>query len=344
MTPGRARAYAPGMHRGARVAHSLALAPIAALAAALVAAPGGASAGPNDLVLARLGTRVLDGSGNVTSVVGDSLELRALASQLGVVLAPSLLTPADTLGLSGIQLSLIGGQTSISASEDYWRARAGSPDPAGAGGVAHGPSGLRTIGAALHKGLWFPLPSFELGVGAVHLLDSSIWAVQASAKLALVEGYHDLPLPSLAVRGAVSRMMNQRELDLTVASFEALVADIAARFLTSFEASRERCWIADLDGMPVGSVFLVRHSDEVAKLRLLLVDPAGRGHGLGKKLVDECVAFAKACGYRRITLWTQSILLAARGIYESAGFIHVATEPHRSFGHDLIGETWELTL
>jgi DNA-binding MarR family transcriptional regulator/GNAT superfamily N-acetyltransferase len=127
-------------------------------------------------------------------------------------------------------------------------------------------------------------------------------------------------------------------------SFEALVAEIAARFLTSFDASRERCWIADIDGAQVGSVFLVRHTDDVAKLRLLLVDPAGRGQGLGRRLVAECLSFAQACGYRKITLWTQSILVAARKIYQDAGFVLVATEPHRSFGQSLIGETWELKL
>lgn len=127
-------------------------------------------------------------------------------------------------------------------------------------------------------------------------------------------------------------------------AFEALVTEIAAKFLGSFDASRERCWIAELDGAPVGSVFLVRHTDEIAKLRLLLVDPAGRGHGLGKRLVGECIAFARACGYRKITLWTQSILVAARKIYQDAGFVLVSTEPHRSFGQSLIGETWELKL
>jgi DNA-binding MarR family transcriptional regulator/N-acetylglutamate synthase-like GNAT family acetyltransferase len=127
-------------------------------------------------------------------------------------------------------------------------------------------------------------------------------------------------------------------------SFEALVAEITAKFLTSFDASRERCWIAEIDGAAVGSVFLVRHDDEIAKLRLLLIEPAGRGHGLGQRLVAECIAFARACGYRKITLWTQSILTAARRIYQDAGFVLVATEPHRSFGQSLIGETWEMRL
>jgi DNA-binding MarR family transcriptional regulator/GNAT superfamily N-acetyltransferase len=127
-------------------------------------------------------------------------------------------------------------------------------------------------------------------------------------------------------------------------SFESLVAEIVAKFLVSFDASRERCWIADIDGAPVGSVFLVRHTDDVAKLRLLLIDPVARGQGLGQRLVAECISFAQARGYRKISLWTQSILIAARKIYQDAGFVLVATEPHRSFGQSLVGETWEREL
>jgi DNA-binding MarR family transcriptional regulator/N-acetylglutamate synthase-like GNAT family acetyltransferase len=126
--------------------------------------------------------------------------------------------------------------------------------------------------------------------------------------------------------------------------FEALVAEIVSKYMTSYDPSRERCWIADIEGRPVGSVFLVKGSDDVAKLRLLLLDPAARGQGLGQRLVAECVSFAQACGYRRMTLWTQSILVAARGIYQGAGFKLTATEPHRSFGQNLVGETWEREL
>jgi GNAT superfamily N-acetyltransferase len=127
-------------------------------------------------------------------------------------------------------------------------------------------------------------------------------------------------------------------------SFEALVAEIVAGFIKSFDASRERCWIAEFDGRPVGSVFLVKASDEVAKLRLMLIDPTARGQGLGARLIDETIAFARHCGYRRVTLWTQSNLIAARKLYQNAGFALVGSEPHRSFGQDLIGETWELEV
>jgi len=126
--------------------------------------------------------------------------------------------------------------------------------------------------------------------------------------------------------------------------FEALVAEIAATFVTHFDPQRERCWIAEKDGEPVGSVFLVKDTDSAAKLRLLLVEPAARGLGIGRRLVEESVGFAQATGYREITLWTQSLLAAARRIYQAAGFRLVRTEPHHSFGHDLVGEFWELTL
>lgn len=128
------------------------------------------------------------------------------------------------------------------------------------------------------------------------------------------------------------------------ASFEALVAEIAGQFLASHDPGRERCWIAEYDGAQAGSLFLVRDSDDVAKLRLLLVTPQARGHQLGRKLIDEAIGFARHCGYRKVTLWTQSILTAARRIYQDAGFQRVAAEPHRSFGQDLVGETWELSL
>jgi DNA-binding MarR family transcriptional regulator/GNAT superfamily N-acetyltransferase len=126
--------------------------------------------------------------------------------------------------------------------------------------------------------------------------------------------------------------------------FEALVAEIAAKFIQKFDPKRERCWIAEKDGGIAGSVFLVRESEKVARLRLLLVEPSARGLGIGNRLVDECTKFARQVGYKKITLWTQSILHPARHIYKKAGYRLVEQERHREFGYDLVGETWELIL
>ncbi len=128
------------------------------------------------------------------------------------------------------------------------------------------------------------------------------------------------------------------------ARFEALVAQVAGAFLAHHDPARERCWIAERDGVNVGSVFLVQKSDEVAKLRLLIVEPTARGSGIGRRLVTECIGFARSAGYRRITLWTNDVLLAARTIYQQTGFRLVASAPHQDFGPPMIGEDWERAL
>lgn len=128
--------------------------------------------------------------------------------------------------------------------------------------------------------------------------------------------------------------------------YESLISRIVADFLDRFDADRERCWIAEQDGSIVGSVFVVSHPDRdgVAKLRLLYVEPHARGMGLGKRLVEECTRFAREAGYHTLTLWTNSVLVSARRLYEAEGYRLVEESPHQRFGKDLVSQTWELTL
>jgi DNA-binding MarR family transcriptional regulator len=126
--------------------------------------------------------------------------------------------------------------------------------------------------------------------------------------------------------------------------YEGLIAGICSDFVLNFKPGKEYCWIAERDGAVTGSVFLVRKDDETAKLRLLYVEPSARGFGVGRRLVDECIAMARASGYRKLVLWTNDVLAAARKIYQKAGFVLVEEERHHSFGKDLVGQNWELEL
>jgi GNAT superfamily N-acetyltransferase len=128
------------------------------------------------------------------------------------------------------------------------------------------------------------------------------------------------------------------------ATYEALVAEILAKFVANFDPASEQAWVAERDGEIVGSVFLVRLDAQVAKLRLLYVEPSARGAGLGRRLVQECVNAARDKGYRLLTLWTNDVLVSARRIYEASGFELTEQGPHRAFGKNLIGQTWRLGL
>ena len=127
-------------------------------------------------------------------------------------------------------------------------------------------------------------------------------------------------------------------------TYEALAAEIAAQFIRNFDPQRERAWVAEKDGERVGAVLVAKESEQIARLRLLHVEREARGLGIGKRLVDECIRFARQAGYQKMMLWTQSILHSARGIYKNAGFQIVHEEKHHSFGKDLTAETWELNL
>lgn len=190
----------------------------------VVVAPRTVYADSNDIVLSRFGTQVTDDMGNVTEILGHNHEFRAFASELGIVIAPRVLHPADTTGYGGFEFTLDAGQTSISHNKSYWRVLESSPDPTAGDGTSHGASQLRTVSLFARKGLWFPAPGTEIGLGGVHIVDSGMYAGQAYLKFALYEGFQNSPMPSLAVRLAGSRLFGAQDLDLTVGAIDLTVS------------------------------------------------------------------------------------------------------------------------
>lgn len=191
---------------------------------ALVISVQVANADNNDIVLSRFGTQVTDGMGNVTSIIGHNHEFRAFASELGIALAPRVLSPADTTGYGGFEFTLDVGQTSISHDKGYWRVLESSTDPSAADGTSHGTSQLRTVSLFARKGLWFPAPGTEIGLGGVHVTDSGMYAGQAYIKFALYEGFHESAMPSVALRLAGSRLFGAQDLDLTIGAVDLTVS------------------------------------------------------------------------------------------------------------------------
>lgn len=186
----------------------------------LTALPLSARADSNDLVLSRFGIATTNADGDVVDVIPDPQRFRSFASELGVVMAPILASPTDTLGYSGFQFSADYNFTTINSDNDYWCAteESSSCDPGfDKSSIVH------KLGIFARKGMWLPLPSFEIGAGTIYLMQSRMWAGQVYAKFAVHEGYHDWPLPSIAVRGAASRLFGSEQLDLTVASVDVTI-------------------------------------------------------------------------------------------------------------------------
>ena len=193
------------------------------------------------------------------------------------------------------------------------------------------------VGAMLER--MTPVEAAEL-VGAMRTIERLISARDRSAAPITLRPHRLGDIGWIAHRQAIlyAQEYNWDE------TYEALAAEIMAAFVNRHDRQTERGWIAERDGTIVGSVFVMRASETVAKLRLLYVEPAARGFGLGRRLVDTCIQFARDNGYRTLTLWTNDVLVPARRIYQAAGFRHTESKPHRSFGKDLVGETWELAL